>query len=322
MLTMSPPKVSVCLPIYNGERHMQQLLDSILAQTFRDFEFIISDNCSTDRTEEICRAYAARDPRVVYSRNETNIGANANTDLLVHMARGEYWLLCGHDDIVAPTFLEKCLAELERDRGLVLCHSLTQFIGDEGEQVQFKFYKNFGGHDDDNPYEFRLYAHVAEEDDPAERFKPFGRDVYIGDHHYGLTRRAALLKTHLFEPYYGSDTVVLAELALMGRFKTIDETLFFRRIHQGGTFYLSPEEQQEHVAPGTNKHAPRRLAISKAYARAVMHVEGLTLEQRLRCLSSIAGRTAFSLKHRIWKRLKGLSRHGHPQDLGAHKRQA
>ena len=68
------PLLSIGLPVYNGERFLAQALDCLLAQTFRDFEIIISDNASTDRTPEICRAYARRDPRVRYVCNQRNLG--------------------------------------------------------------------------------------------------------------------------------------------------------------------------------------------------------------------------------------------------------
>lgn len=320
---MTPvPKISVCLPVFNGERYLPQLLDSVLAQSFREFEFLISDNCSADRTQELCLAYAGRDPRIVYSRNDRNIGANANSDLLVHKARGDYWVLFGHDDVIRPTFLEKCLAELENDGRLVLCHTLTRFIGPDGEPVEIPFRSAHEQHAPSERYQFRLYTHVAEESDPVRRFRPFGRDAYFGDHHYGLIRRSALLKTRLFEPYYGSDTVMLAELALMGRFKTIDEVLFLRRIHRESSYFLTAEEQQEFAAPGQKRRAPGRLSLSLAYGRAVMRVDGLRPDQRLRCLATIAGRAAHALRLRLGRAVKDLTRHGaRPQALERRDRQ-
>ena len=69
------PMVSIGMPIYSGERYIREALDSLLAQTFTDFELIISDNASSDRTESICREYAERDARIIYFRQEENIGA-------------------------------------------------------------------------------------------------------------------------------------------------------------------------------------------------------------------------------------------------------
>ena len=76
------PRVSIGMPIYNGERYLRSALDSLLAQTFEAFEIIISDNASTDATPAICSAYAAKDPRIRYYRNERNIGVHPITIVL------------------------------------------------------------------------------------------------------------------------------------------------------------------------------------------------------------------------------------------------
>ena len=85
---MAPPRVSIGVPVYNGDRFLAETLDAILAQTFADFEVVIVDNASTDRTAEIGQAYAARDPRISYQRNPANIGAMRNAFALAcKMAR-------------------------------------------------------------------------------------------------------------------------------------------------------------------------------------------------------------------------------------------
>ena len=96
------PRVSIGLPVYNGDNYLAETLDSILAQTFTDFELIISDNGSTDRTEAICRRYAAQDHRVRYVRNPSNLGAARNYKRAFELARGEYFKWNGHDDPLAP----------------------------------------------------------------------------------------------------------------------------------------------------------------------------------------------------------------------------
>ena len=106
----STPKVSIGLPVYNGERYLREALDSILGQTFRDFELIICDNASTDETAAICADYAARDPRIRYHRQTHNIGATANFNHTFELARGAYFKWAAHDDVLAPTWLEKCVA--------------------------------------------------------------------------------------------------------------------------------------------------------------------------------------------------------------------
>ena len=101
------PRVSLGMPVYNAQRFLREVLDSILAQTFTDFELIISDNGSTDATESICREYAARDPRVLYYPNDrVNHGPAWNYNRTEALARGEYFKWAAADDLLAPTLLE------------------------------------------------------------------------------------------------------------------------------------------------------------------------------------------------------------------------
>src|SRR5262249_18791456 len=85
------PRVSIGLPVYNGAEFLEEAIESLLGQTFKDFELLISDNDSTDGTEEICRRYAARDPRIHYWRNTRNIGGMRNANLTLQLSRGEYF---------------------------------------------------------------------------------------------------------------------------------------------------------------------------------------------------------------------------------------
>src|SRR6185295_20414870 len=100
-----PPRVSIGLPVFNGEQLLRQAVDSLLAQTFSDFELVISDNGSTDGTEAICREYAARDSRIRYLREPENRGGSWNFSRLPPLARGEYFRWSCHDDICEPTHL-------------------------------------------------------------------------------------------------------------------------------------------------------------------------------------------------------------------------
>ena len=97
------PRVTIGLPVYNGENYLAEAIDSILGQTFTDFELIISDNASTDRTEEICRRYAAEDDRIRYFRHDRNRGASPNYNFTVEKARGEYFKWAAHDDVLHAT---------------------------------------------------------------------------------------------------------------------------------------------------------------------------------------------------------------------------
>src|ERR1700749_639605 len=109
------PLVSIGLFLYNGDRFLAAAIESILNQTFKDFELIISDNCSTDRSDEICRRYAAADSRIRYYRNEKNMGAGWNLRNVYFKATGKYFKWAAHDDTLEPRFLEVCIDALVAD---------------------------------------------------------------------------------------------------------------------------------------------------------------------------------------------------------------
>jgi glycosyltransferase involved in cell wall biosynthesis len=209
------PRVSIGLPVYNGENYLAETLDSLLAQTYRDFELIISDNASTDRTEAICRQYTAGDPRIRYERNAENIGAAANYNRAFDLARGDYFKWAAHDDLLAPTYLERCVAVLDRDPDVVLAYTQAKAIDDKGEVVKIYPGKRF-----------------FNSPDPRRRFYEFVLDPHPVVAVFGLMRREVLGRTRLIGKYAGSDRPLLSELSLLGRFHEVPEHLFFYRFHE------------------------------------------------------------------------------------------
>src|SRR5512147_185345 len=122
--TSEPAKVlvSIGLPVYNGENFLEAAVRSVLSQSLDDLQLVISDNASTDRTAEICRDYAAADPRVVYLRNETNLGAAPNYNRTFHESTGRYFKWLAHDDQMGPQYLERTVGALEARPEAVLCN--------------------------------------------------------------------------------------------------------------------------------------------------------------------------------------------------------
>jgi len=112
--------VTIGLPVFNGEAFLRRAVDSILAQTYADFELLISDNCSTDGTAGICQSHLLAHQRVRYLRQPENIGAAKNYNKLVALSSSKYFKWAAHDDVMAPRFLEECLRALEQDPGVVL----------------------------------------------------------------------------------------------------------------------------------------------------------------------------------------------------------
>ena len=127
------PTISIGLPVWNGARYLADAIESILSQTFTDFELIISDNASTDDTAQIAQNFAERDRRIRYHRNEENIGGARNENLTFELSRGRYFRLSAYDDLVEPTLLERCVETLEQDPDAVLCFPETLVIDERGE---------------------------------------------------------------------------------------------------------------------------------------------------------------------------------------------
>ena len=115
------PKVSIGMPVYNGEKYIREALDSVLAQTYTDFELVISDNASTDGTEAICREYMSKDTRIEYIKQPINVGACNNFNYLLEHARGDYFTWLAHDDYLDSSFLEVIVRYLDEHNDVVLC---------------------------------------------------------------------------------------------------------------------------------------------------------------------------------------------------------
>ena len=130
------PTVSIGLPVYNGAQFLAHTLDSLLGQSFANFELIISDNASTDETEEICKVFAKRDPRIRYIRQPVNIGAPRNWNFVAEEARGKYFKWSSVSDYCASDMLARCFAAMEPDPEIVLCYGRTCLVDDETGELE------------------------------------------------------------------------------------------------------------------------------------------------------------------------------------------
>ncbi|WP_041596220.1 glycosyltransferase family 2 protein [Halothece sp. PCC 7418] len=219
---MSPdqPRVSIGLPVYNGERFLRETLDSILAQTFEEFELIISDNASTDKTAEICQEYLAKDQRVRYFRNSENLGAARNYNRTFELATGQYFKWAAGDDLLAPEYLERCVAVLDRAPSVVLCYTAETRIDASGKPLRKSILDRLN----------------LRSPTPAQRFQQhhrlwYQRSFMSTNPIFGLIRVRALQKTPLIGNYVWSELALLMELMLLGEFYEVPEHLFFFRWH-------------------------------------------------------------------------------------------
>ncbi len=242
------PRVSIAVPVYNGERYLRESLDGLLAQTFTDFELVIADNASTDGTEAICREYVARDPRVRYHRNERNLGGPGNFRRVFELSRGEYHKWSTADDLWHPTFVERCVAVLDARPDVVLAYPRSNIVDADGAVV-----RTF-----DDPLDLP-------EDSAVERVRRVIQESTLCHAHLGVLRRSAMLRTGLIGSELASDIRFLAEMAMLGKFAVVPEYLFGRRFHEQSSSWAreDPERQRRYYAPGRSRVA--RLGTWRRY---------------------------------------------------------
>lgn len=268
------PTVSVGLPVYNGENYLEQALTSLLGQTFEDFELLISDNGSTDATEEICRDLST-DPRVRYDRVPVNRGAARNYNRLVHAARGPWFRWASHDDLSDPRLLEVLLAHAREHPQAVLVYGKTVLVDGDGAEIRRR---------DDN-----LDLRQAT---PHQRLAGFARGWGMCNPVFGIIDRQQLLRTSMIGAYVGSDVTLLAELAMRGQFHEVDEYLFHRRIHASSSRQgdLSLDEVASWFDPRQTRAPrlqPRNLVLVKIMES--IRDSDLPTDEKLRCAAAYCG---------------------------------
>ena len=222
-------RVSLSLPVCNGERFIGAAVRSLLAQSFEDFELIITDNASSDATEQICREFATRDARLRYVRNERNIGAAANFNLGFKLASGEFFKWCAHDDFISGDFIEECVRALDENDADVLAYGRQQGVDQEGSLIPWLSCDAPDLHGCTPPHRFRMV------------YKVQGFDAAM----FGLIRRAALAQSSLHQSYYGSDIALLAELALLGSFRRVPNVTFYNREHVARSINIADKRARQ-----------------------------------------------------------------------------
>jgi glycosyltransferase involved in cell wall biosynthesis len=298
------PTVTIGIPVYNGANFLGAAIESILAQSYSDFELLISDNASTDATQDICCSYARCDPRIRYIRQPKNVGAARNHNILVESSESRYFKWAAHDDVIAPDFLATCVEALERNPNCVLASPASTYIDEKGAVLPYSAERN-GMVDatgvcwpvlpEDNP---DLAA-----DDPAVRFRAVMLQMVMCVEIFGLIRRSALRRTSLQGAFDSADKVVLAQLSLMGPFWLGQRTQFFRRCHPAQfSASTSGRYRAEWFSGRRESMFFQQLKLLAAYCGAA-YCSPLTLRQRAVCLQAILWR-ALSRGHQ-WQRLTG-----------------
>ena len=262
------PKVSIGVPVYNGERHLRSAIESLLGQTFADFELIISDNASTDSTRDICEEYLRRDTRVRYHRQLENVGVARNWNFVARAGRGQYFKWASANDTCEPPMLALCVKVLDDNSTTVLCHGKTRLIDDTGATVEH--------------YQKDL---AILEDHARERFRTLIVKLAMNNAQAGLIRMATLQQTRLVRAYIGGDIPLMAEIALRGKFWLLPEYLLNRRVSEGSfSRLLSRRELAVFWNPGSrSKNGLNVLRLHLDYIVSVAHAP-VSLRDRLASL--------------------------------------
>lgn len=243
-MTFSTPRLSIGLPVFNGEDHLEQALHSLLTQTFENFELIISDNGSNDRTEAICSEAGRSDSRIHYIRHDTNRGAAFNWNFVVAQAKGTFFKWASANDYWDPRFLSVCMEVMESRDDVVLCYTRTHRVREDG-----------------TVFELDCADFAVLHDSPTDRFIRLMRNYGRNNAQSGIIRLKALMSTKLDRDYPHGDKVLMAELGLRGKYWLVDEPLFYRRWggRSSSTEAAKPETLRAFLAP--EKPIQRRLDL-------------------------------------------------------------
>jgi len=207
-------ELTIGLPVYNGEAYLERALGALLGQTYGDFHLLVSDNASTDATPAILERYARADRRIEIVRQPTNIGGARNFEFLLARASSEYFMWAAHDDLFAPTAVERCLEVLRDDPTAAICCADVALVHDDGEPVRLVSNLDTAGLDRDA----RINALLRQ-------FNWYAI--------YGVGRREPMLASFPMTRRYGGDVVWTLELLLRHRIRSIPQALFFYRIPRG-----------------------------------------------------------------------------------------
>jgi glycosyltransferase involved in cell wall biosynthesis len=271
--------VTIGIPVFNGERYLAGTIESLLQQSFGDFELIVADNASTDGTRVLCERFAALDSRVIYVRHPVNIGAPRNWNCLVHLARGKYFKWASANDHVDPSMLARCVDTMNADPEIALCYGHTLLVDEAGQPIEL-----FKGDFDVSMLQ------------PSARFSAVCSGMTLNNAMCGLIRTNVLRKTGLDRLYPSGDMALTSELALHGKLRLLPEVLLHRR-QTPGTFtsMLTPAQIQRVYDPTARK--PMKLLRGRRHLdnfRSIVRAP-ISFFEKLR-----AFRTAFRLF--VWDR--------------------
>lgn len=292
---MRKPAVSVCVPTYNYARYLSDCIESVLQQTFPDWELIICDDCSTDGTQELASGYAARDRRIRYVRNQRRLGMSANLKNVADRAEAPYIKILCADDWLAERHLETMVSLMDQHPGVVLGTAAEIHTDAEGRPTAVQFL---------------LGEHVSVFSG-EEMLDRMARGHGFGGNSSFIIRTSTYQRVGGYDPTiaYAVDYELAARLSRVGDYLHTDEPLFYGRSHSESSSSVNPKRLlnviDEYVVPKTFFH-PRRFGNleSRRYHRVIAYVTARSL---LNVLVEHA-RGHHSQAHQLWTVTR---EHGH-----------
>lgn len=209
---MDEATVSIGLPVFNGERFLSRAVESVLAQTYDQWELLISDNGSADATVAIARRYADRDPRIRLRVNERNMGAVANFESVFRETTSRYFMWLGHDDWIDPRYVDRCVRLLEARPDFVMAFAGMNVVDDNGRPFRHRTEMIDGAAS--KSAVTRFHSVLWDLGDPTSPV-------------FGIVRRSALEQTGLIRNSNEPDRILVGELSLLGRIHQDPDLLFF-----------------------------------------------------------------------------------------------
>ncbi len=286
-MTSPTPRLSIGVPVYNGEDYIAEAITSHLEQDFGDFELVVSDNCSTDGTPDIVNDFVKADARVTYTSNDENIGSTANFNRLFRLTNGDLFRWAAADDRVEPGYLSKVISMMDADPQIVIGHADSMLIDPKSEPM-LEMDQGFLGGDG---YMEAIKLHPPAGDERFHSPHPHKRiDAVINNNHrnfyiFGIMRRDVMMQTRLHGSFYGGDRTLLVEMAMRGTFRKVPEPLFASRSHakNSGRNGLNFEELKQHGAQDISFAGQ----VMKGYISGV-RTAGVPRSEELKCLAVIA----------------------------------
>ena len=209
------PKVTIGLMVYNEEQHVENTIKSILDQNYENFELLVGNNGSTDRSSKIIESYVRADSRIRHINRGEGIGALQNWNDLVRKAKGDYFILAGGHDLWSKNYLVRLVEKLDSNPDAVIAFSPTQWIDENGAFV-------------DVPTSIIDTSGMG----PAKRVLAIS--IANRSYLYALMRHSAVMQTRLQLEIVGSGEIFLQELGQMGSFALVENERWIRRKNRAG----------------------------------------------------------------------------------------